>query len=266
VNKKENEGQSDKDVPLVRGIPDDVMDKLELVAGDDEKAIRAAQRGHKQAAYIVRTACGTRAELQELFLKGVVPALLRLALVEKDSAAKQWAGMMLASIGCSIEKYDKELCKTNAAYLSEKKKIIKERQLIRVLFPKPIMEATRRELRKARDARRTLFRLKKVCGSDRTWRQSAKRQGLHDYLPFVELAEFSVESKSDWFKRLWPLIKKNNPDLLPKLRARSDRSERVDPSDKKSGTRKIKPRWATFRPDFRNALGTLARLRGTLQA
>ena len=116
--------KGDKDVPLVRGIPDDVMDKLELIAGDDEKAIRAAQRGHKQAEYIVRTACGTRAELQELLLKGVVPALLRLALVEKDSAAKQWAGMVLGSIGCSIKKYDKELCKTNAAYLSKKKKII----------------------------------------------------------------------------------------------------------------------------------------------
>ena len=92
--------KGDDDVRPVAGIPDDVLDKLAAVAGDDEKAIRAAERGHKQAAYIVRAARGTRAELQELLLKGVVPALLRLALVEKESAAKQWAGMMLASIWC----------------------------------------------------------------------------------------------------------------------------------------------------------------------
>ena len=66
------------DVRPVAGIPDDVMDKLQAVAGDDEKVIRAASLGHKQSVYTVRAARGTRAELQELLLKGVVPALLRL--------------------------------------------------------------------------------------------------------------------------------------------------------------------------------------------
>jgi hypothetical protein len=149
------------DVRLVAGIPDDVMDKLQAVADDDEKVIRAAGLGHKQSVYIVREARGTRAELQELLLKGVVPALLRFALVEKDSAAKQWAGMMLASIAASLGKYDKKLCETNAAYLQQKEKIVREKQLVQVIVsPKPIMETVRRELMKAEDRRRTLLRLK----------------------------------------------------------------------------------------------------------
>ena len=197
------------DVRPVAGIPDDVMDKLQAVAGDDEIVIRAASLGHKQSVYTVRAARGTRAELQELLLKGVVPALLRLALVEKDSAAKRWAGMMLASIGESIKKYDKKLGKVNAAYGEEQKKIRGEKQLGQVVVsPKPIMKTVQRELIKAEDRRRTLLRLKGVCG--RTWRRSENLQGLEDYLPFVELPEFP-KCLGQWWRELWPVIKKNNP-------------------------------------------------------
>jgi hypothetical protein len=237
-----------EDHPLVAGVPDDIMDKLGLVAGDDEKAVRAAQRGHKQAAYIVRTARSARAELEELLLKGVVPALLRLALVEKGSAAKHWAGMILASIGISIEKYDKKLCEINAGYREEKNKIRREKQLAHVLFPKPVMETVQRELQKAEDHRRTLRRLKEVCG--RTWRKSC--QGISEvYFPFMKLAEFSLESEGLWWKCLWPLIKKNNPGLLTTLR------------EGKIPTRGIRyhGRWASYRNEFHNALRTLARLR-----
>jgi hypothetical protein len=45
------------------------------------------------------------------------------------------------------------------------------------------------------------------------------------------------------------------------LQKRSDRSERVIPGDKKSGTKKIKPGWKNYRNEFRNALHTLLRLR-----
>jgi hypothetical protein len=233
----------------VAGIPDDIMDKVAVAGGDDEKATRAARCGHKQAAYIVRAACSARSELHELVLKGVVPALLRFALEEKDSEAKKWAGTILVSIYASIGKYDKTLCKANAAYLSEKEKIIKEKQLVGVLFPGPIMEAVQRELMKSEDNRRTLFRLNQVCG--RTWIQSANCQGLHDYLPFVKLQDFSLESEPKWWKFLWPVIKKNNPELLTELR------------EGKIPTRGIRyqARWATFRKEFRNALRTLARLR-----
>jgi hypothetical protein len=233
----------------VAGIPDDVMDKLQAVAGDDEKVIRAARLGHQQSVYIVRDARGTRAELEQLLLKGVVPALLRFALLEKDSAAKQWAGMVLGSIAGSLGKYDKKLCEVNAGYQQQKKKIVREKQLVQIVVsPKPIMETVRRELMKAEDRRRSLLRLKGVFG--RTWRQSANLQGFEDYLPFVELPEFPKRLRQ-WWRKLWPMIKKNNPGLLENLRGG------------KFPTRGIRhqSRWASYRNEFRNALDSLARLR-----
>ena len=233
----------------VAGIPDDVMDKLGTVAGDDEKTIHAAHLGHKQSVYIVREARGTRSELEELFLKGVVPTLLRLALQEKDSEAKQWAGMMLGNIVASLGKYDSKLRESNASYLQQIEKIVREKQLVQVVVsPKPIMETVRRELTKAEDRRRTLRRLKGIFG--RTWRQSQNLQGLEDYLGFLELPDFP-KSLEQWWRELWPLIKKNNPCLLEKLRGG------------KFPTRGIRrqSRWATYRKEFRNALHTLARLR-----
>jgi hypothetical protein len=155
------------------------LHRLIFATAKGRPIIRAASLGHKQSVYTVRAARGTRAELQELLLKGVVPALLRLALVEKDSAAKQWAGMMLASIGESIKKYDKKLGNVNAAYGEEQKKIRGEKQLGQVVVsPKPIMKTVQRELIKAEDRRRALLRLKEVFR--RTWRQSENLQGLED--------------------------------------------------------------------------------------
>ena len=220
------------EVRLVAGIPDTVEEKSVTAAGNDE----AAQ--------------GARAELEELLLKAVIPQLLRLALEANENAAKKWAGMMLASIGISIGKYDKKLCEINAGYREEKNKIRGEKQLAHVLFPKPVMETVQRELKKAEDHRRTLRRLEEVCG--RTWRKSARRQDIsEDYFPFMKLAEFSFESEGLWWKFLWPLIKKNKPGLLTTLR------------EGKIPTRGIRyhARWATYRKEFRNALRTLARLR-----
>ena len=221
------------------------MDKLGTVAGDDEKATRAARRGHKQAAYIVQSARGTRAELEELLLKGVLPALLRLAMDEKEGNAKQWAGTILASIGESIRKHEGKL-KANAAYCEEKKKIAREKQLARVLVsPGTIMTIVLRELEKAESYRGSLPYL--LEGLGRTWTESK----LADYLPFMELPEFSLQSKPKWWKFLWPLIKKNNHDFLQNSR------------EGKFPTRGTyhQARWATYRPEFRNALRTLARLR-----
>jgi hypothetical protein len=251
--------RGDDEVRPVAGIPDDVLDKLQAVAGDDEKAIRAAEGGHKQSAYIVAEARGTRAELEQLLLKGVVPALMRLALEEKESAAKAWAGEMLGSIFGSLWKYDKKLCALNAAFKQQKEKILGEKQFVQVVVsPKPIMETVRRELKKAEDYRRRLLLLKRACG--RTWKRSAD-EAMGDYLPLVELPELSKQSKARWWKELWPLIKKNNPDLLAKLRSRSDRAERVIPKDKTSGTKKINPRWKDYRNQFRNAFYTIVRLK-----
>ena len=254
MNKKEHErlegGGLTDEVSPVAGIPDDILDKLEQIEGDYEEAERAARRGHKRAAYIVQRARGTRAELQTLLLNGVVPKLLRLALNKKNTAAKHWAGMMLASIGCSVWKHDKKLCEVNVAYREEKKKIISEKQLLRVLFPGPIMKIVQRELVNAKECQRTLRRLKKMY-DDREFRKSAERQEIEDYLGLVNLPDFSERSEPDWWKELWRLIKKNNPDLLEQLRSG------------KFPTRGIRyqSRWSSYRTEFRNCLGTLARLR-----
>jgi hypothetical protein len=240
-----------KDRRPVAGIPDDILDKLETVAGDDEKATRAAQRGHKQATYVVRAARSARSELHELLLRGVIPALLRLALEKKESGAQKWAGMMLASIAESIRKYDKKLCNINAGYAEEKKKIRKEKQLAQIIVsPKPIMETVRRELKGAEDHRRTLRRLRQVC--DETWTESADRMGISDYLPFVDLPEFSLGSEALWWKPLWQLIMKKNRDLLTTLQEGKILTR---------GTRRHAGWWETYKDEFSNALHTLARQR-----
>jgi hypothetical protein len=216
------------EVRPVAGIPDDIIDKLEAVGGDDEEATRAL-----------------RVELQQQLLNGVVPRLLRFALEEKDREAKKWAGVILASVGCSIGKYDKKLCEINAWYREEKDKIVREKQLVQVLIPKPIMEIVQLELRKAESYRRSLPYLIEDLG--RTWVKS----NLADYLPFIELPEFSMQSEPQWWKFLWPQIKKNYPDFLEKSRSGKFPTR---------GLRKDS-RWASYRKEFRKALRTLARLR-----
>jgi hypothetical protein len=215
------------------------FENIERLAGDDVKAAHSA-----------------RTELQSLFL-ATLSQLRRLALDNKDSSAKRWAGELLASIFVSIDKHDEKLSKTNAAYLKEKKKLGKLRT--HVLFATPIGKAVQRELKTAERYRKTLLLLRAGCG--RKWKYAARQQIPEDYWPAIKLPEFSVKSWPQWWKFLWPLIRKNNRALLPKLRSRSSRAERVKPSDKKSGTRKINPRWSSYRQEFRNHLKTIARLR-----
>ena len=216
---------------------------------NDGKAARNDGKAAKEA----------RGELQSLFFTHV-QQVLRLALAEKENETKQWAGMMLGNIVSSIWKHDEKLSETNKAYVAEKKKIRNEKQLVQVLFPKPISEVVQWELGTAERYRKRLRLLKAAFGKE--WKQAARRQKISEaYFPTVALKEFSLKQETRWWKFLWPLIKKNNSDLLPKLRGRSNRAERVDPVDKKSGTRKIKPSWKHYRNEFRNALHTLARVR-----
>lgn len=213
-----------------------------------------AAAGNKEAADIMRAARSARDELQALF-RSHVSQLLRLALRKDDSQAKQWAGMILASIGVSVWKHDKKLREVNRAYENEAKKIGK---LLRtdVLFPKPIGAAVKRELTMAERYRERLMRFKAVYGEE--WRAGVaryNRESRHKvpeaYWPSAELPDFSQESEPEWWKLLWPLIKKNNPKLLQDLR------------DGRIPTRGIlrHPRWASYRNEFRNALRTLAQLR-----
>ena len=198
--------------------------------------------------------------LQIPFRKSV-GRLLQLALGRRESIAKKWAGTMLANIAVSISKYDERLSKTNKTYVSEKEKIGKVR--IDLLFPKPIGKAVRRELRKAERYRDTLVLLKAACGEAWTngeaWTKLVRKQRIPKaYWPLAELPEFSMESEPRWWELQWPLIKQNNPNLLRKLR------------EGKFPTRGIRyrPRWASYRKEFRNVLRTLARYQseGTLIA
>jgi hypothetical protein len=218
------------------------------------KATRFVERDQKAANE-------ARIALETLLLNSV-SHLLRLALDDKETDAKQWAGMLLARFTGSIEKHDeekgkhaRELSKTNAAYLAEKAKIGKLR--VDVLFPKPIGKAVRQELRTAERYRNRLLVLHDVCRRDRAggknlWKHIAMRQNIpEEYFGTVDLPEFSVKAEPQWWKFLWPLIKKHNPNLLIALRGG------------KIPTRGIRchTRWASYGKEFRNVLRTLAWLR-----
>jgi hypothetical protein len=84
------------------------------------------------------------------------------------------------------------------------------------------------------------------------WRPWARRWRIpQKYWDAVDLAEFSVKSEPEWWKFLWPLIKKNKPNLLAKLREGKFASRGI----------RFKSRWASYGKEFRNVLRTLARLR-----
>jgi hypothetical protein len=169
---------------------------------------------------------------------------------------KEWAGRLLASIGCSIGKWDTKLCDTNAAYLSEKKKIEAEKQLAQVVVsPKPIMATVLRELQKALEQRRTLRWIAQEYREEWSQRTREERrqyvpEDYWDYLPTLELPDPSLESFGRWEKFLWSVFKKNNPDLLEKLRSGALSSRGIY---REGG-------WKPYRKEFQSALRTVLRL------
>jgi hypothetical protein len=201
--------------------------------------------------------------------------MLGFGLHQEDSFAKQWAGQFLGGLEVSLEKHHKKLSKTNAAYRKERKKIGKLRS--DVLFPRLKGAIVQRELKKAERHRRSLLLLREVLKprdlrlviGDETrpfgtqyWKKVAQRSGIpQEYFVTVKLPQFSMKSEPQWWKFLWPQIKRNNPNLLAQLRSRYPRAERVDPRDKKSVPRASTTRWTNYRTEFRNHLQTLARHR-----
>jgi hypothetical protein len=173
---------------------------LARLGGEDALAARAA-----------------REALGAAFL-GFTSTLLGLAAARKDKTSRQWAGRLLASIGCSIQKHDQKLSNANKAYRLEKEKFGSLR--VDVLFPKRIGIVVQRELKKAERLRRRLLLFQKTCG--RHWREVVKRQRLpKSYLPTIKLPEFSVESEPQWWEFLWPLIKKKiDVSKMPPLKLR----------------------------------------------
>ena len=78
------------------------------------------------------------------------------------------------------------------------------------------------------------------------------------------MSEFNEATEPGWWKFLWPLIRKNNPDLLEKLRAGAKRKEVLwaySDGMSKSQVKEKKLFWGAFQTQFRNHLKALARAR-----
>jgi hypothetical protein len=207
---------------LLLGAPQDKLNALFTQLLPYEKQLALVYAWFPKMFEIVEsadeeTAKEARVALETLLLRNV-SRLLGLALGKKESDAKQWAGRLLASIARSIAKHDeergkhaKELSKTNAGYLAEKAKIGKLR--VDVVFPAPISKAVQQELRTAERYRSTLLLCRCVtAGGENLWKRIAKRQRVpEEYFGTVDLLDFSVESEPQWWKFLWPLIKKHVP-------------------------------------------------------
>ena len=170
---------------------------LERLKGDDAEAAHSAIEA-----------------LEGPFL-GFTSILLGLAKAGKDKTVKQWAGRVLASIGCSIQKHDQKLSNANKAYRLEQKKMGKLR--VDVVFPKPIGTIVQRELKKAERLRNLLLMIQETNG--RYAREVMKGQHIPEsYWPTMNLREFSVKSEPQWWKFLWPLIRKKiDVSKMPKL-------------------------------------------------
>lgn len=250
---------------------------LERVEGGDKKATHYA-----------------RGELQTLFAT-LSENLLRLAEDKDDSVTKQWAGNLLVSLYKNIEKHDKKLSGTNAKYAEGKKKLGKVRT--NVLLPKGIGAVVQSELKKGEDCRKPLLvlkacfsrelheptrvRLRDSNGKDQgqatvfrtlhkkekqeRFKQAAKKAGIpEDYWRTINLPPFSLKSEPEWWEFLWPLIKRNNPDLLGKLRSNASRTEANWSFSDGVSKRELKSRklfWKDFQAQFRNHLKAVAKLR-----
>ena len=74
-----------------------------------------------------------------------------------------------------------------------------------------------------------------------------------------------MKSEPEWWAFLWPLLKKNNPEALEKLRGASKRKEVVWTHLNGVSKRQIKERklfWNAFQTQFHNHLKALAEARG----
>jgi hypothetical protein len=210
--------------------------------------LKMFERAGGKKTHAARVACNN---LNDIVLNSISYAL-GFALRGKNSIAKRWAGELLASIFVSIQKHDEKLCKTNAAYLKEKKKLGKKLRTNVVLPKSPVVKVVQRELKKAKRYRERLLIFRRMLPRDvafiiedkkaieerkrtekpgalvrlsrdvlRTgevnksvpvaeyWKEVARRRRIpEEYFVTVELPDFSVKSEPQWWKFLWPLIRK----------------------------------------------------------
>jgi hypothetical protein len=192
--------------------------------------------------------------------------LIGIGSAKQDTIGKRCAGESLARVDDAVEKHRKTLSRVNSAYRETKAEIrrLKLRRDI-VAAPGPIGQIVQKELAIAEYYRERLLFYRRLLGKNRksfrTQIVKPKQVEMYykiprEYRRTLKLPDFTEESEPQWWEFLWPLIKKNNPDLLVELR------------EGKFPTRGIRhrARWSSYRKEFRSHLRTLARLRsgGTL--
>ena len=185
--------------------------------------------------------------LSVLFCRCIEP-LIGIGSAQGDTIGKRWAGESLARVDVAVEKHRKTLGRANSTYRETKAKLGKLRRDI-VAAPGPIGQIVQRELATTELYRDALLFYRRALGEN--WESLIATRIPREYWLSVELPDLTEKSEPQWWKFLWPLIKKNNPDLLVKLRAGKFPT---------LGIRRH-ARWSTYRKEFRNHLRTLARLR-----
>jgi hypothetical protein len=207
---------------------------FDRVASDDQKA-----------AY---EACDA---LMTLLIHGV-DALVGFALGHKDSSTRRWALKVLAAIA-----NEAEICETDEVYRQEKAELGK---LFRadLWFPrKPLYQAIHRELWLCWFYRREL-----IWPMRQRYLPNLSVKPPKEYLPLMKLPKLSLKSWRKWKDPLWRLVKKNNPDLLEKLRELAKRSETewsYSDGVSKQQTKNRTLYWKDFETQFRNHLKAIAR-------
>lgn len=163
-----------------------------------------------------------RERVQSLLVDNV-EQLLSLALQEKDSAVRKWAGEVLAHIVSRIGVEDRKLRETNPSYRDWRSKIGKK--FGTVLYPTAIIsQIVQCELALSERTREFLMVLD---FTDDDWKQEAKRLGVSEsYWPLKDLEKFSQKSEPQWWKIIWGHIKENYPDWLKALKAESVAAEK----------------------------------------
>jgi hypothetical protein len=190
--------------------------------------------------------------LETFFINGVFDLLA--SALDKNSPTRERAGELLAFVDAVIAENRKKLCKENKGYRQQREKFGKPLRSV-VWFPEsPLYQALHCELQHCWFHRgelpAPLFRPK--------W-------GKEEFQSLMKVSPLSLKSFPRWENKLWPLFKKHNSALLPKLRLTAKRQQIVPVHS--DGVTKYLPKplkltWKLLRPQFRRHLKLIASRNG----
>jgi hypothetical protein len=188
--------------------------------------------------------------------------LIGIGSAKQVTGGQLLAGESLMRVRVVIEKHNERLRRVNSAYRETEAKIrkLKLRRDI-VADPGVIGQIVQKELATAERYRDELLFYRRLRLLAKNRKSLIRTRISSEYWPAMKLPEFSVKSEPQWWEFLWPLLKKNNPDLLEKLRGDAKRKEVVWTHLDGSSNRQVKSRklfWKDFQKQFRNHLKALA--------